>query len=180
MIQSLQVRSVTSRVRRVANRRLSVEIVRRIGLSPAAVTSSTRDNCRSSSCASPSLLSTSAHFDPARWIPRKKRQETRPSRSSSPWLSVGRLSSASVYVPAPLRDKLAIAANIKLQILRPRWQGLYAARKKHTDKATELPELPRSFLGWILPLWRITDQQVLAAAGLDAYVVCIRFLTGIE
>lgn len=27
--------------------------------------------------------------------------------------------------------------------------------------------------GWIPALWRISEQQVLAAAGLDAYVVCI-------
>ena len=25
--------------------------------------------------------------------------------------------------------------------------------------------------GWIPPLWKIRDEQVLAAAGLDAYVV---------
>jgi hypothetical protein len=54
--------------------------------------------------------------------------------------------------------------------LRPRWKGLYAARKKQNDRATALPELPDSFLGWILPLWRITEEQVLASAGLDAYV----------
>jgi hypothetical protein len=57
-----------------------------------------------------------------------------------------------------------------VQFLRPRWKGLYAARKKQNDLATSLPELPDSFFGWILPLWRITDEQVLASAGLDAYV----------
>ena len=35
-------------------------------------------------------------------------------------------------------------------------------------------ELPDSFLGWVLPLWRITDEQVLESAGLDAYVVGTR------
>lgn len=57
------------------------------------------------------------------------------------------------------------------QFLRPRWTGLYAARKKQKDEATSLPDLPDTFFGWIIPLWRITDQQVLASAGLDAYVV---------
>ncbi|GIZ49140.1 hypothetical protein CKM354_001217700 [Cercospora kikuchii] len=56
--------------------------------------------------------------------------------------------------------------------LRPRWKNLYAARKrtsKHAGIAT-LPELPDTMFGWILPLWRISEQQVLASAGLDAYV----------
>ena len=58
-----------------------------------------------------------------------------------------------------------------VQFLRPRWKGLYAARKKQNAQSTALPELPDSFFGWILPLWRITEEQVLASAGLDAYVV---------
>jgi len=60
-----------------------------------------------------------------------------------------------------------------VQFLRPRWKGLYAARKKQSAQSTALPELPDSFFGWILPLCRITDEQVLASAGLDAYVVRI-------
>jgi Late exocytosis, associated with Golgi transport len=59
-----------------------------------------------------------------------------------------------------------------LKILRPRWPGLYAARKKQKDEAYSLPDLPSTLFGWIPTLWRITDQQVLASAGLDAYVVC--------
>ena len=54
-------------------------------------------------------------------------------------------------------------------VLRPRWTGLYAARKKQKNEATALPELPDSLFGWMLPLWRVTDQQILASAGLDAY-----------
>jgi hypothetical protein len=42
--------------------------------------------------------------------------------------------------------------------------------------ATALPELPDSFFGWIVPLWKITDEQVLASAGLDAYVVRLLIL----
>jgi len=53
--------------------------------------------------------------------------------------------------------------------LRPRWNTLYAARKRQKDEAARLPELPDTFFGWIVPLWKITDQQILASAGLDAY-----------
>ena len=63
---------------------------------------------------------------------------------------------------------LGISAFLGFCILRTRWPGLYAARKKHVDRG-ELPELPDTMFGWIAPLWRITDQQVLASAGLDAY-----------
>ncbi|KAF2725440.1 DUF221-domain-containing protein [Polychaeton citri CBS 116435] len=65
---------------------------------------------------------------------------------------------------------LGIVAFFAFCILRPRFPGLYAARKKHRDEATVLPELPSTLFGWIRPLWRVTDQQVLASGGLDAYV----------
>ena len=58
-----------------------------------------------------------------------------------------------------------------MQFLRPRWAGLYAARKRQKDAATSLPDLPNTLFGWMPVVWRITDQQVLASAGLDAYVV---------
>ena len=57
-----------------------------------------------------------------------------------------------------------------LQLLRPRWSGLYAARKKQKDAASSLPQLPPTFFGWIPVLWRITEEEVLASAGLDAFV----------
>lgn len=57
------------------------------------------------------------------------------------------------------------------QILRPRWKGLYAARKRQKNAASKLPPLPDTFLGWIPVLYRISEEQVLASAGLDAYVV---------
>ena len=57
------------------------------------------------------------------------------------------------------------------QALRPRWKTLYAARKRQKNAASLLPELPDTFFGWIPALYRVTEQQVLASAGLDAFVV---------
>jgi hypothetical protein len=37
--------------------------------------------------------------------------------------------------------------------------------------ASQLPELPDSMFGWMPVLYKITDEEVLASAGLDAYVV---------
>lgn len=76
-----------------------------------------------------------------------------------------------ITIQVILSIALGTGAFLAFCILRPRWEGLYAARKKQNDEATALPELPRSLFGWIPALWRITDQQVLASAGLDAYVV---------
>ncbi|EOD45433.1 putative duf221 domain protein [Neofusicoccum parvum UCRNP2] len=75
---------------------------------------------------------------------------------------------------------LGTSAFLAFCILRPRWESLYAARKKQNDEATALPELPRSLFGWIPALWRITDQQVLASAGLDAYVFLAFFKMAIK
>lgn len=61
-----------------------------------------------------------------------------------------------------------------MQLLRPRWKSLYEARKVHRNEASPLPDLPDTFFGWIPMIWRITEQQVLASAGLDAYVVSTR------
>lgn len=75
---------------------------------------------------------------------------------------------------------LGASAFLAFCILRPRWEGLYAARKKQNDEATALPELPHSLFGWIPALIRITDQQVLASAGLDAYVFLAFFKMAIK
>ncbi|KAM0432945.1 hypothetical protein ACHAPT_004650 [Fusarium lateritium] len=55
--------------------------------------------------------------------------------------------------------------------LRPRWPALYAARKRRLDHTLGLPSLPNSAFGWIPSLYKITEEQVLASAGLDAFVV---------
>lgn len=75
---------------------------------------------------------------------------------------------------------LGVFAFLTFCVLRPRWAGLYAARKNQRDKSAALPELPSSLFGWIIPLWRITDQQVLASAGLDAYVFLAFFKLAIK
>ena len=66
---------------------------------------------------------------------------------------------------------LGVFAFLAFCFLRPRWTSLYAARKKQKNAASILPELPDTFFGWIPALYRITEDQVLASAGLDAFVV---------
>ncbi|PUU80646.1 hypothetical protein B9Z19DRAFT_1191699 [Tuber borchii] len=78
---------------------------------------------------------------------------------------------------------LGLGAFLTFCFLRPRWSSLYAARKKQLGSAGSLPNLPKTCFGWIPVLWRITDEQVLSSAGLDAYVflsffkMAIRFLS---
>ncbi|KAF2759326.1 DUF221-domain-containing protein [Pseudovirgaria hyperparasitica] len=75
---------------------------------------------------------------------------------------------------------LGFTAFLSFCVMRPRWKTLYAARKKQNDQATSLPELPDSLFGWIPALWRITEEEVLASAGLDAYVFLAFFKMAIK
>ncbi|OJD35730.1 uncharacterized protein BKCO1_15000120 [Diplodia corticola] len=85
-----------------------------------------------------------------------------------------------ITIQIVLSVALGTGAFLTFCVLRPRWEGLYAARKKQNHEATALPELPRTLFGWIPALWRITDQQVLASAGLDAYVFLAFFRMAIK
>lgn len=88
-----------------------------------------------------------------------------------PWGDlVGATNPRDTTIQIVLSLLLGIGAFLAFCFLRPRWKDLYAARKRTKNAAVSLPELPDTTFGWIMPLWRITDQQVLASAGLDAYV----------
>ncbi|TVY75731.1 Calcium permeable stress-gated cation channel [Lachnellula suecica] len=84
------------------------------------------------------------------------------------------------YVQLVLSLALGISAFTGFCILRPKWKSLYAARKKEIDAASELPELPDTMFGWMPVLYRVTEQQVLASAGLDAYVFLAFFKMSIK
>nr|POE63168.1 calcium permeable stress-gated cation channel 1 [Quercus suber] len=91
-----------------------------------------------------------------------------------------RIPQRDVTIQIILSLALGVSAFAAFCILRPRWTGLYAARKMTKDEATGLPELPTSMFGWMVPLWKITDQQVLASAGLDAYVFLAFFKLAVK
>ncbi|KAI1806419.1 DUF221-domain-containing protein [Daldinia bambusicola] len=78
--------------------------------------------------------------------------------------------SKDIYVQLVISLALGLSAFVAFCILRPRWKTLYAARKRQNDPKIALPALPDSFFGWIPALYRITEEQVLASAGLDAFV----------
>ena len=77
----------------------------------------------------------------------------------------------SIITQSVISIALGFFAFLVFCFLRPRWTSLYAARKKQKNAASILPELPDTFFGWIPALYRITEDQVLASAGLDAFVV---------
>ncbi|TVY15078.1 Calcium permeable stress-gated cation channel 1 [Lachnellula arida] len=85
-----------------------------------------------------------------------------------------------VYVQLVLSLALGVSAFVAFCILRPKWKGLYAARKRQSDAASALPELPDTFFGWMPVLYRVTEQQVLASAGLDAFVFLAFFKMSIK
>ncbi|KAK3382702.1 hypothetical protein B0T24DRAFT_20870 [Lasiosphaeria ovina] len=75
---------------------------------------------------------------------------------------------------------LGLSAFLAFCTLRPRWKSLYAARKRHVNSAIGLPALPDTFFGWIPALYKVTEQQVLASAGLDAFVFLTFFKMSIK
>ncbi|KAK8138547.1 hypothetical protein PG984_001927 [Apiospora sp. TS-2023a] len=78
--------------------------------------------------------------------------------------------SKDIQVQLVISLSLGFTAFLAFCFFRPRWPSLYAARKRHADPQIALPALPDTFLGWVPALYRVTDEQVLASAGLDAYV----------
>ncbi|KAL8905581.1 MAG: hypothetical protein Q9171_006615 [Xanthocarpia ochracea] len=86
----------------------------------------------------------------------------------------------ALYTQLVISIALGTVAFITFCTLRPRWKGLYAARKRQKNAASKLPPLPDTFLGWIPVLYRISEEQVLASAGLDAYVFLSFFKMAIK
>ncbi|CAL8579818.1 hypothetical protein XPA_005549 [Xanthoria parietina] len=86
----------------------------------------------------------------------------------------------ALYTQLVISIALGAGAFITFCVLRPRWKGLYAARKRQKNAASKLPPLPDTFLGWIPVLYRISEEQVLASAGLDAYVFLSFFKMAIK
>eukprot|EP00123_Amoebidium_parasiticum_P000769 comp11670_c0_seq1/m.6194 comp11670_c0_seq1/g.6194 ORF comp11670_c0_seq1/g.6194 comp11670_c0_seq1/m.6194 type:complete len:776 (-) comp11670_c0_seq1:261-2588(-) len=54
--------------------------------------------------------------------------------------------------------------------MRTKHRRIYAPREKLLNDL-RIPHLPQSLFGWIVPLIKLTDDQVLEAAGLDALVL---------
>ncbi|CAN8099721.1 unnamed protein product [Discula destructiva] len=76
---------------------------------------------------------------------------------------------------------LGLTAFFTFCILRPRWKSLYAARRRQfLPTSMALPMLPDSFFGWMPALYKITEDQVLASAGLDAFVFLAFFKLAIK
>ncbi|KAL8731522.1 MAG: hypothetical protein Q9166_003368 [cf. Caloplaca sp. 2 TL-2023] len=86
----------------------------------------------------------------------------------------------ALYTQLVISIALGAGAFVTFCIFRPRWAGLYAARKRQTNAASKLPPLPDTFFGWIPVLYRISEEQVLASAGLDAYVFLSFFKMAIK
>lgn len=75
-----------------------------------------------------------------------------------------------LYTQLVISSAVGLSAFFSFCVLRPKWTELYAARRRQRCAASHLPELPDSLFGWIPVLHRITDEEVLHSAGLDAYV----------
>ncbi|UNI16921.1 hypothetical protein JDV02_003307 [Purpureocillium takamizusanense] len=86
------------------------------------------------------------------------------------YITPARKNEKDLEVQLVLSLVLGASAFVTFCILRTRWPSLYAARKRRLDPKIGLPELPNSFFGWIPKLYKVTEEQILASAGLDAFV----------
>ncbi|KAJ6116029.1 hypothetical protein N7523_006446 [Penicillium sp. IBT 18751x] len=90
-----------------------------------------------------------------------------------------------LFTQIAVSSALGLGAFLSFCVLRPKWTELYAARRKQRNAASHLPELPDTLFGWIPVLYRITEDEILQSAGLDAYVFlsffkfAIRFLASV-
>ncbi|KAI1431565.1 DUF221-domain-containing protein [Xylaria sp. CBS 124048] len=94
-------------------------------------------------------------------------EEEDPNCRGENFLAPGR---KDIFVQLVISSSLGFSAFFAFCILRPRWKTLYAARSRHRNHGSILPALPDSFLGWIPALYKVTEEQTLASAGLDAFV----------
>lgn len=63
-------------------------------------------------------------------------------------------------------------------VLRYRWPHIYAVRTLR--RSLHLDPLPKKYFGWISVIHRLSDHDVLASLGLDAYVFLAFFKMGIR
>ena len=93
----------------------------------------------------------------------------------------------SLYVTSQIAIAvpLGLSAFLTFVVLRTKWSGFYMALGRSRGMfpkgvfegrvdisiGNKLPTLSRGLFSWIPQLYNITDDQVLEAAGLDAYVV---------
>lgn len=89
---------------------------------------------------------------------------------------------SQIAIAAPL----GLSAFLAFCVLRTKWSHFYMALLQQrgvsynfatadTNVGSKLPALTGGLLSWIPQVWKITDDQVLEAAGLDAYVVCLSY-----
>ncbi|KAF9884651.1 hypothetical protein FE257_001404 [Aspergillus nanangensis] len=83
-----------------------------------------------------------------------------------------------LYTQLVVSVALGLCAFLSFCVLRPKWTELYAARRRLRNAASHLPELPDTFFGWIPVLYKISDEEVLHSAGMDAFVVSFTYFGG--
>ena len=87
---------------------------------------------------------------------------------------VDQLQSSSLF--AALGSSLGITVGIAVafSFVRPYNSVVYAPKLKHADEKHAPPPLGKGLFAWLGPLWKTSEEELVALAGLDA-VVFLRF-----
>ncbi|KAI0109498.1 hypothetical protein GGR51DRAFT_558191 [Nemania sp. FL0031] len=59
---------------------------------------------------------------------------------------------------------------IVFSLVRPFNTVIYAPKLKHADEKHAPPPIGRGFFAWVVPLWRTTEKDMVAHAGMDAAI----------
>lgn len=78
---------------------------------------------------------------------------------------------------AALGTSLAFTVGLGLtfSVLRPYNQVVYAPKLKHADEQHAPPPIGRKLWSWITPLWKTSEYEFVAQAGMDA-AIFLRFI----
>lgn len=59
---------------------------------------------------------------------------------------------------------------ITFSFMRPHNTVVYAPKLKHADERHAPPPIGKGYHAWIMPLWRVTEKDIVQYAGLDAAI----------
>ncbi|TGJ87523.1 hypothetical protein E0Z10_g1254 [Xylaria hypoxylon] len=63
---------------------------------------------------------------------------------------------------------ITIITALIFSLVRPYHTVIYAPKLKHADEKHAPPPIGKGFFAWIMPLWRTTEKDLVAHAGMDA------------
>ncbi|RYH24230.1 hypothetical protein EON65_16945 [archaeon] len=78
---------------------------------------------------------------------------------------------SSVFATLSFNFIVAVGCMVVFEYLRNYQLDIYSPKLRKKPSRSAIPKPGTGLFGWILPVWRASDDEVLRIAGLDAYVM---------